>query len=64
MQVYPIKLTLKTPGSERLNEDLLSNFGFKFNLRRYNLDKTIYVKNLAYRADEAGAYPRPLFSST
>jgi len=38
VQVDPIKPTLKAPGIERLklkHEELLSNFGFKFNLRRY-----------------------------
>ena len=38
MQVDPIKPTLKAPGTERLKlkyEELLSNFGFKFKLRRY-----------------------------
>jgi len=37
VQVEPIKFTLKAPGSERLIlklDDLLSNFAFKFNLRR------------------------------
>ena len=40
MQVDPIKPMLKTPRTKRLkltNVRLLSNFGFKFNLRRYNL---------------------------
>jgi hypothetical protein len=39
VQVDPIKPTLKAPGTERLKlecEELLSNFGFNFNLRRYN----------------------------
>ena len=39
MQVEPVKPTLKPPGSKRLKleaEKLLSNFAFKFNLRRYN----------------------------
>jgi hypothetical protein len=38
VQVDPIRPALKSPGSERLklkSEELLSNFGFKFNLRRY-----------------------------
>ena len=38
MQVDPINSTLKAPGSKRLklgHEKLLSNFAFKFNLRRY-----------------------------
>ena len=38
MQVDPIKPTLKVPATERLKlkcQQLLSNFGFKSNLRRY-----------------------------
>jgi len=38
VQVDPFKPTLKAPGSERLKlkcDDLLSNFAFDFNLRRY-----------------------------
>ena len=38
MQVDPIKPTLKAPGTERLKlkcDEPLSNFAFKFNLRRY-----------------------------
>ena len=40
MQVDPVKPTLKAPGTERLkvkHEEVLSNFGFTFNLRHYNL---------------------------
>ena len=43
MQVNPIKPTLKTPGTKRLkleNDDLLSSFAFKFNLRRYTMGQT------------------------
>ena len=39
MQADPIKPRLKAPGTERLKlkyEELLSNFGFKVNLRRYS----------------------------
>jgi hypothetical protein len=39
VQVDRIKPLLKAPGTERLKlkyEELLSNFGFKFNLRRYS----------------------------
>jgi hypothetical protein len=39
VQVGPIKSTLKAPGTQRLKlkyEELLSDFGFKFNLRRYS----------------------------
>jgi hypothetical protein len=38
VQVDPIKPTLKAPGTKRLKlkfDILLSNFAFKFNLRRY-----------------------------
>jgi hypothetical protein len=38
VQVDPVKPVLKAPGTQRLKlelEKLLSNFGFKFNLRRY-----------------------------
>jgi hypothetical protein len=38
VQLDPIKLKLKPPGTQRLkleHDGLLSNFGFKFNLRRY-----------------------------
>ena len=40
MQIDPVKPTLKAPGTKRLKltrEGLLSDFGFKFNLRRYIL---------------------------
>jgi len=40
VQVDPIKPTLKAPEPKRLKlecDGLLSNFGFKFNLRRYNM---------------------------
>jgi hypothetical protein len=39
VQVDPIKPKLKAPGAERLKpkyEEVLSNFGFKFNSRRYS----------------------------
>ena len=40
VQVDPMRPKLKPPGIKRLKlgyDGLLSNFGFKFNLRRYNL---------------------------
>ena len=40
MQVDPIDPTLKAPGSKRLKlncDEPLSNFAFKFNLRRYSM---------------------------
>jgi hypothetical protein len=39
VQVDPMKLTLKLPGTKRLKlefDELLSSFAFKFNLRRYS----------------------------
>ncbi len=39
VQVDPIKPTLKAPGTKRLKleyDEPLSNFAFKFNLRRYS----------------------------
>jgi hypothetical protein len=39
MQVDPVKHTLNAPGNKRLKlkyAELLSNFAFKFNLRRYS----------------------------
>ena len=38
MQVDPIKLTLKAPGTQHLKvkcDERLSNFAYNFNLRRY-----------------------------
>ena len=40
VQADPIKPTWKAPGTERLKlnyDQLVSNFAFKFNVRRYNL---------------------------
>ena len=42
MQVDPIKTNFKLPGTKRLRlkcDGPLSNFAFKFKLRRYNLDE-------------------------
>ena len=42
MQVDPIKPTLKAPGTNPLtlkNDEALSTFAFKINLRRYNKEK-------------------------
>jgi hypothetical protein len=39
VQVHPIKPTLKAPGTKRLKLEydvLLSNFAFRFNMRRYS----------------------------
>jgi hypothetical protein len=41
VQIDPMKPKLKPPGTKRLKleyDGLLSNFGFKFNLRRYTVD--------------------------
>jgi len=53
VQVDPIKPTLKAPGIKLLKLKYgkrLTNFGFKFNLRRYNktrvLFQTSYVKRM------------------
>jgi len=43
VQVDPIKPTLKAPGTKRLklkHDEPLSNFAFKFNLRRYTKETT------------------------
>jgi hypothetical protein len=70
VQVDPIKLTSKAPGTKRLkrtSDELLSNFAFNFNLRRYN---TVNYAVLALNKFGfgmvflAGAYTRPLFSSS
>jgi hypothetical protein len=47
LEVHPFKPTSKAPGSKRLklkHDELLSNFAFSFNLRRYILaDGTVYT---------------------
>ena len=84
MQVVPIKPTY-VPGPQRPKlefDGLLSNFAFKFNLRRYiedcpeTPDPAAFEKDGAGAVGEAldldalgadlaaGAYSRPLFSST
>jgi len=48
VQVDPMKPTLKAPGSKRLkleHEKLLSNVGFNFNLRRYNVVPLNSIRN-------------------
>ena len=82
MQVDPIKPTLKAPGAEHLKlkcDILLSNFAFKFNLRRYTkafgipvvvainsfpTDTPAELELVRAAAIAAGAYTRPLFSLT
>jgi hypothetical protein len=70
-QVDPIKPTLKAPGTKRLNllyDKPLSNFAFKFNLRRYNTDSEKLMTGIGATGKidvkQAGAYTRPLFGST
>ena len=46
MQVDTIKPTLTAPGTKRLKlqyDSLLSNFAFKFNLRRYTMPTAVAV---------------------
>ena len=65
VQVDPIKPKLKLPGTKRLKlkcEGPLSICAFKFNLRRYNTG--FYRLAECGRVYKAGAYTRPLFSST
>ena len=57
MHVTPNEPTLKAPRTKRLkltHEKLLSNFGFNFNLRRYNKAHAI----------QAGPYLLSAFSSS
>ena len=56
MQVDPIKPTLQPPGTERLRlkyDESLSNFAFKFNLRRYHKGNN-KVSAAVYFEDERG----------
>jgi len=55
VQVDPMKPTVKAPGSERLKpkcDDILSDFAFKFNLRRYRLADAL--RDLEDRMEEDG----------
>ena len=66
MQVDPIKSTLKAPGIKLLKlkyDEPLSNFAFKFNLRRYieELNADLFRRCME---PVAGAYTRPRFGST
>jgi hypothetical protein len=74
VQVDPIKPTLTAPGLQRLKlkyYEVLSSFAFNFNLRRYTVvwkrgtlmqsDGGASIVE-CWRALEAGAYTRPLFS--
>jgi len=70
VQVDPVKLKLKPPGTKRLKlkyDTLRSSFAFNFNLRRFK--KASEEEEKDGKGDkktekEAGAYTRPLFSST
>jgi len=65
VQVDPINSTFKAPGTNRLKlefDDLLSSFAFNFNLRRYTM--AACLDTLLRDGLEAGAYTRPLLSST
>jgi len=77
VQVDPIKPMSKAPGTEHLKlkcDGLLSSFAFNFNLRRYTTDTIIEPtpaqKLLSLPTVDpitglaAGAYTRPLLSST
>jgi hypothetical protein len=60
-----MKPVLKTPGPTLLKliyDGPLSNFAFNFNLRRYTKELVLFLE--APVASEAGAYTRPLLSST
>jgi hypothetical protein len=79
VQVDPINPTLKALGTKRLKlkcDEPLSNFAFKFNLRRYTLEGTsVQMANTTdaelaealvmakeyTNVSMAGAYTRPLF---
>ena len=70
VQVDPMKPKLKPPGTKRLKlkcDVLLSNFAFKFNLRHYIpvLSSLTFLAAIEFTpAPAAGAYTRPLLSST
>jgi len=80
VQLDPTKPTLTAPGAKRLklkyDDEPLSNFAFSFKLRRYTAARAMWTAvHLGGRPaqdvmvgsklyTEAGAYTRPLFSST
>ena len=68
MQVDPIKLTLNVPDTQRLKlkcYGLLSHVAFVFNLRRYTKQRFYpQCEPCSGLQSTAGAYTRPLFSST
>jgi hypothetical protein len=70
VHVDPLKPKLRPPGTKSLKPEydgLLSNFGFKFNLRRYipaGLGRRQPLAVLSGPTFAAGAYTRSLQSST
>jgi len=72
LQVDPIKSSLNAPGTRRFTLkciEPLSSFAFNFNLRRYNEDHEGGAHrdsgmHVSPAVIEAGAYTRPLLSST
>ena len=68
MQVDPIKPKLKPPGTKRWKLKrviLLSNFAFKFNLRRYSPDSGSHNDRGSVVASYSGVPPPPpMFTAT
>jgi len=65
VKVDPIKPKLKPPGTTCLklkHDGLLSNFGFKFNLRRYAAVRVFQAVNAQVKGDKLDG--RGLHSST
>jgi hypothetical protein len=70
VQVDPTKPTLKAPRTKRLklkDHEQVSNFAFKFNLRRYSwgdfdshdIERYTRAKFLDYTTDNMSIYPSP-----
>ena len=67
MQVDPIKPTLKAPGLNLLKlnyNEPPSNFAFKFKVHHYSEVWAFDLDANTWSRLQAGAYTRPLFSST
>ena len=72
VQAVPVQPILKPTGTKRWKleyDEMLSSFAFRFNLRRYTKVTLAiaFQRELAIlkrRISAAGAYTRPLFSST
>jgi hypothetical protein len=66
--VDPIKPTFQAPESKRLTliyDERLSSLAFNFNVRRYTMVTLPFLDGVGkIHAYKAGAYTRPLFSST